>query len=85
LLELHGAKEHQIELLALLERELVLVAPRDRHATEAEIVYVTKEIDRLTLAILEHRRPVVSEAESSGIHSHGEGKAKTVVHWACAQ
>lgn len=54
LLELHRAKEHQIELLALLERELVLVAPKDKPALEAEIVCVTKEIDRLTMAIRVH-------------------------------
>jgi hypothetical protein len=59
LLELHTAKEHQLELLAALERQLVLGAPRDRPTLEAEIVRVTTEIDRLTLAILEQRKPAL--------------------------
>jgi hypothetical protein len=53
LLELHRAKEHQLELLAALERELVLAAHKDKPAIEAEIVCVTKEIDRLKMAIRE--------------------------------
>jgi hypothetical protein len=80
LLELHRAKEHQIELLALLERELVLVAPKDRPAREAEIVCVTREIDRLTMAIREHSTLHPSAKQSDGTTCAAEEKTKPVIH-----
>ena len=80
LLELHRAKEHQIELLALLERELVRVAPEDKPAIEAEIVYTTREIDSLAMAIREHQTPDSSEAQSEHPAPAVEGKTKPVIH-----
>jgi hypothetical protein len=80
LLELHRAKEHQIELLAALERELVLAAPGDKPAIQAEIVDTTREIDRLTMAIREHNTLHPSATQSEGTTSAVEGKTKTVIH-----
>jgi hypothetical protein len=80
LLELHRAKEHQIELLAALERELVLVAPKDQPAIEAEIVCVTREIDRLTVAVREHNALHPPATQSEGTTSAVEEKTKPVIH-----
>ncbi len=79
LLEIHRAKEHQIELLAALERELVLVAPTDRPAIEAEIVDTTREIDRLVVAIRALQTPDPSATQSSAVPP-GEGETKPVIH-----
>jgi hypothetical protein len=79
LFELHRAKEHQIELLAALERELVLVGPQDKPAIEAEIVDTTREIDRLVAAIRALQTPDPSANRSSEVPP-GERKTKPVIH-----
>jgi hypothetical protein len=66
LLELHRVKEHQFELLSLLERELVHVAPEDKPAIEAEIVYITRGINRLTTAIRELQASEPSATQADG-------------------
>jgi hypothetical protein len=80
LLELHRAKEHQLELLAALERALVLVAPGERPALEAEIVCTTREIDRLVKVIREQQAPDPSVPESEDTAPAVEEKTKPVVH-----